>query len=797
MMNTLRLLSLLTIAWLFCAVSLRAQPDEDNGSLTEQLDILLERTKNTPDRDASSALAKEAYDLSRGTQNHGAFCRAALILAQNAQADRRPLDAIKYYVEANDRSKNLQEVPLINQINLGLGSLYMSEKVYKSAAEIYTKALEQEPHNERIIQLIGDAWLAERVLDSVDVYYNQLIDIYQKRGDYASEVRYYQRLIDTYAILNNEGMVLANYHRIENILYRFGTPAEKALIHNNLGKLYLDSGNYTKALEYLNKANLQCQHVDCPASATQLVNTAVCNFNLGNTRECVQNLENAIKILEKQKDDAALAHTEELFSGVYLKMNDLRKAQIHNGRARAYAEKSRDLDALALSYERAADIHFELYAYDEAIAFYKRYLVLNDSLRSLDKNQIQRQADLKTQLERSERETRGALFSQEIKNSALREAEKDKLALAATNRALAAESKQKEDALLKLEERKKLTEAELSLQSLLALKAQQELRLAAQESDAARRQKEDAAKLHAQEIEARNQDAVSSRQKSELELLQRDKEINAMTLKENETFRKYAGIGASMALMILGLLTAGWAYSKRANRRLNTQNKAIEQQKAEIDAERQRSDRLLLNILPEEIATELKETGIATPRVYEHVSVLFTDFESFTKITAPASPELVLAELNTCFQAFDLICDRYQLEKIKTIGDAYMAAAGVPKPDAQSAISATNAALEMLDFLEQRKNDPNTLLHRMRIGIHSGQVVAGVVGKNKFAYDIWGDTVNTAARMEEFGQPGRVNVSEATAQLLKSHFDLTDRGLLAVHNKGEMRMFFVEKQAKV
>jgi adenylate cyclase len=784
------------LLFVFCLSQgeLLAQHDEDLSTQAEFLDILLERAARHNDRDSAKAIAKEAYEIAKNSQYHGAFCRAALMLANTAKSEKRPLDAVRYYVEAAGRTATLQDTKLVNQVHLGLADLYMREQVYKSAIENYQRALAQDPENEQILQLLGDAWLAERVFDSVDVYYSRLIDQYQRRGDYASEVKYYRKLIDIYEENGNIGMVLSNYLRIDNVLDKRGTQSERAVLYNNLGKTYLEQGDYQNALLFLKKADLQCQYTECAGRDAMMINMSVCLFNLGQTRESIDFLVQGIRILEKKKDYSSLAHAEEMLSGVYLNSNDLYNAQRHNTLARSYAEKARDPEARARAYERAADIYFELYAYDEAIQFYKQFLALTDSLRSQDKEKISRQGELKSELERTERETRGLLFSQEIKNRALAEAAKDKTILEAVNRALASEAKQKEEALVQLQEREKLTVSELRVRSLEALQAQKDLRAAAQQQKLEQQQRETEAQLHAEALDRKEAEANAMQQKGELNQLQSENEIKALKLRDNENFRKYTLLGGGLSLVILGLLAAGWAWSRRSNRRLNTQNKAIEEQKALIQLEQQRSEQLLLNILPQEVADELKQTGVATPRVYEQVSVLFTDFESFTSLTSDASPERVLEELNTCFHAFDLICDKYGLEKIKTIGDAFMAAAGVPQFDAESAINATKAGLEMAKFLETRKEtEPNALLHRMRIGIHTGQVVAGVVGKNKFAYDIWGDAVNTAARMEEFGEPGRVNVSEITAKLIKSEFELKDRGFLPVHNKGDMRMYFVVK----
>ncbi|MBP9078278.1 MAG: hypothetical protein KBG02_15525 [Haliscomenobacter sp.] len=214
-----------------------------------------------------------------------------------------------------------------------------------------------------------------------------------------------------------------------------------------------------------------------------------------------------------------------------------------------------------------------------------------------------------------------------------------------------------------------------------------------------------------------------------------------------------------------------------------------------IEQERQKSDRLLLNILPEETAAELKEKGQAKPKHYDRVSVLFTDFRDFTRLVEQMTPQQVIEELSYCFTAFDDICDRHRLEKIKTIGDSYMAAGGLPRPNDTNPADAVSAALEILEWTENWKVEKLTRGEEpweIRIGIHTGPVVAGVVGKNKFAYDIWGDTVNHASRMESGGQPGHVNISEATYQLVRHEFHCVYRGEITVKNLGDLKMYWVE-----
>src|SRR6185503_8400541 len=213
-----------------------------------------------------------------------------------------------------------------------------------------------------------------------------------------------------------------------------------------------------------------------------------------------------------------------------------------------------------------------------------------------------------------------------------------------------------------------------------------------------------------------------------------------------------------------------------------------------LNQERRQSDRLLLNILPEQIAKELKANGRAEPLQYDSASVLFTDFVGFTRIAETLTPDRLIKELDLCFGRFDEIAKTRNLEKIKTIGDSYMAAGGIPMPNRTHPVDSVLAALEIQDFMEsmrEKKKAESCPYWQLRLGIHTGPLVAGVIGQEKFAYDVWGDTVNTASRLESAGVAGRINISEATYEIVKGFFDCEYRGKILAKNKGEIDMYFV------
>jgi len=209
-----------------------------------------------------------------------------------------------------------------------------------------------------------------------------------------------------------------------------------------------------------------------------------------------------------------------------------------------------------------------------------------------------------------------------------------------------------------------------------------------------------------------------------------------------------------------------------------------------------RSEALLLNILPKEIADELKANGSAAAKHFDAVTVMFTDFKDFTLISEKLSPQELVSEIDRCFTAFDAIVAKHNVEKIKTIGDAYMCAGGLPVTNKTHANDVVTAALEIRDFMSEHARQrqlENKEPFEIRVGVHTGPVVAGIVGTQKFAYDIWGDTVNTASRMESSGEAGKVNVSGATYALVTDKFQCEHRGKIKAKNKGEIDMYFVER----
>lgn len=251
----------------------------------------------------------------------------------------------------------------------------------------------------------------------------------------------------------------------------------------------------------------------------------------------------------------------------------------------------------------------------------------------------------------------------------------------------------------------------------------------------------------------------------------------------------------SVGLLIVGFLFIGYKFrTRKLEREKRKLEILVEERTKDLSEEKQKSEKLLLNILPVEVANELKVSGFAKTRKYDMASVLFTDFKGFTKMSSQISAEKLVEKLDEIFVAFDDVIELNNLEKIKTIGDAYMCASGIPDEDPNQVKNIVVAGLQLVNVMNEfnkRQKENNEPEWDVRVGIHTGELIAGVVGRKKFAYDVWGDTVNVASRMESNSEPGRVNVSKATFEAINKYFISEERGLITAKNRGELEMYFI------
>lgn len=253
---------------------------------------------------------------------------------------------------------------------------------------------------------------------------------------------------------------------------------------------------------------------------------------------------------------------------------------------------------------------------------------------------------------------------------------------------------------------------------------------------------------------------------------------------KQKLLRDFSLAGFCFVLTLAFVIYNRYRLKKKAHAELEDAHRIIQVEKA-------KSDKLLLNILPVRVANDLKEKGETEPESYDNVTVYFSDIVGFTDMSSRLEPRFLIEELNDIFTAFDNIIEKNQCERIKTIGDAYLCVSGMPEQNPNHAENIVRSATEIIKYLRNRNHISN-IQWKIRVGIHTGQVVGGVVGIKKYIYDVFGDTINTASRMESNSQPMKINVSEATYQIVKDKFQFIERDSIAVKGKGMMKMYFVK-----
>jgi len=489
-------------------------------------------------------------------------------------------------------------------------------------------------------------------------------------------------------------------------------------------------------------------------------------YRQGNTSEAINYLEQAIKYSASVKDYENLGKVYASLAEIYKNQKNYTKAVANYKKAAKAYDWLGDKKKSALYHYLEGVMYSDIGKYDAAIEVFKTTMRAANSANA-SQLVLQITEDLSEAYRKKGDISNAKLYekvSKKIKNPAQEvtalEEKKDKIFEDSSS-----------VSKVELEEKKKVAENISEQQKVKTLSIEELLELSNFESDSLER-------LHTEVLAGR----------------EADKKLFTYII---------GGVAFFAIILIIFIIVQSKTVKakKKANKELESanhelaaKNEEIEQQKEMIEREKERSEALLLNILPKEIAEELKHNIELKPRSYDQVTVIFTDFKGFTQAAEQLTPEELINELAECFSEFDTICERWNLERIKTIGDAYMCAGGVPSPNYTNPVDAISAAMEMQEVIEQLKQKKmlqGKPYFEMRLGVHTGPVVAGVVGKKRFAYDIWGDTVNLAARMESSGEVGRVNISEYTYSLVRDYFFCSYRGKVEAKNKGEVDMYFV------
>ncbi len=536
---------------------------------------------------------------------------------------------------------------------------------------------------------------------------------------------------------------------------------------NLLGEAYADHSKYVRALECYSKVlkiNVAAGYKLSEATTWRDI-TEVYDEQ-GNYAQALEAESNALKIIESLQDKKNMARCYGDFGSIYLdiaknpaatggksnlistdKKGNIDKSIEYSTKSIKMAEEVGDAEQLKMAYKNLYTAQKMAGNVKGALATYGKMVALKHTALNPKKAKEIEQKQLAYEYGRREDSLRA---QQKAADEKLKEqaqiVTKQQQQLTVSSKTLSAAEKEKEDTRLTLEK----TQQDLAQEKNVTEDEEKRLTLAQEENALA--------------------DVKLQLQKSDLE--KKDREI-----KVHQRERYFYIIGLS------GLL----AFSLFAYRSIRIQKKY----NLALIKEKYRSEQLLLNILPVEVAEELMEKGFADAKHFDNVTVLFTDFISFTLAAETMPPKQLVGELHICFKAFDEILGKYHIEKIKTVGDAYLAVAGLPVANPNHAEDVVAAAIEIRDFMQHRKTLFGDNTFSVRLGINTGSVVAGIVGVTKYAYDIWGDAVNIAARMEQCSEDGKINISETTYALIKNKYECSYRGKIEAKNKGNVDMYYL------
>lgn len=719
--------------------------------------------------------SRNAYLFSKNTGfERGAILSLKSLIDLQLEKEER-IEALRYcfsILPLLEHSRS-SELPHYQEMT---GDIYAKEELYNKALEYYDKA-------EKNTNAFDQGLLTKIVNTSiVDKDYHNAIEALEKIALHAPDAALFQQFGFCYQQLAKNTEALYYYKKALN--YK---DANKALIENNIGYLDFELGNYNEAITHFNNAYLASRNRD--EKQNSLMNLAIAYQKINKNDEAIATVNHCMALVNSEPQKARY---QELLSRIYLHKGDVHSALTYSTQAIKNGSFLKDYKVIASSYLTRAQAYQKIYDFENALSNYKSYLSVNDSVLIQEIAQKQQLDQKSVALQKTEKELKESLLNDQIKFLTIQQLqlESDKLKLHSEKLMLEAEKRDAEISNLRKEQEVK--EARLRNIALENEKNRQKLQLAAQEllnANINRKLESLKQQEERQRLELANKEAMEKQRLQQISLLERDKKISDLEVEKQKDFKRNTYIFATIGLLLLLSAIFGFFW-------VRNKNIVIEQSRKIIESEKHKSEGLLLNILPVKIADELKEHGESKPIHYDTVSILFTDFVKFTQYSERVSNEQLISDLNTVFQSFDEIIDRHNLEKIKTIGDSYMCAGGLPVPNDSNPFDAVNAALEMRNFMSEfNEHRPEKDKLHIRIGINTGPCIAGVVGKRKFAYDIWGDAVNTAARMEQSGESGKINVSENTYEKVKGYFDCEYRGMIEAKNKGRIKMYFAEHMA--
>jgi len=745
------------------------------------------------------ALAEEAYNMASRIDFHEGMGDALMIMGKLELKDNRSGTALRNFFTAMREYEWMETERKKNHAARTIGDVFHAAGLNEKALEYYLMVLKSgdftlsEGYLADLNEIIALTYLELGRYQEAETIYKDLINKYKQRNNYDLEISSLNQL--TLCLYAQNKFEEANQYNLQSLdlSRKTGDKTQEMAVLNNMGYAAKHQKDHALALDYFRQAADLGVSIHAPVEEVTVVltNMAVIYQNENKYEKSLDHFFRAEKMAEEAGNISETARIGHLIALTYYIIGDYYNAGIYNKKALDLARRSGNAELASMTYLTSSNIAAALYDYETSMLEYRNYLDIKDSLainKQMSKQELSQQQYL---VEKTEKELDEMIYTRQLERVELR--------------GLRLESEKKEQELELLKKTADLQEATILNQDLEKNRALQELLLAEEKLATERKDREIKdlkVQQQLQESELRRAELEQIKQNQEIQVLTQQNEISELNLQKVRTRNRFLAGVIVLALIILVIIIRSWRYARKINRILSNQRNKIQQQKEAIESqydlikiEREKSEKLLLNILPEATAAELKEKGYASPQHYDKVTVLFTDFVGFTQVSEKMTPEGIVQELDYCFMAFDKIIDKHKLEKIKTIGDSYMCAGGIPVANESNPFDVVSAALEIREFMDaesKARELKGELYWKLRIGVNTGPVVAGVVGKNKFAYDIWGDAVNTASRMESSGEAGRVNISGTTFEIVKDHFECGYRGKIKAKNKGEVDMYFVE-----
>jgi adenylate cyclase len=577
-------------------------------------------------------------------------------------------------------------------------------------------------------------------------WFQKALDLHREMGDLEAVATTLNNIGLNYKMRGNYDKAIEYYEQTIKIDEELGKGNEIAVTLNNIGMVYRGWGKYDKAIEYFERSlRLRTSLNDQPGVSKSLNLIGLVYTDWKKYDQAILNFRESLKIEESLKNESEVAIRLNNLGKVYFHMKLYDTALVYFNKTLLIQQKNNDLDQIALAFNNIGRVYLNQQKYQDASDYLSSALSIYDELGM-----------------KGEKATVLANLS-DISRGLGNEAKALQLLDSST---LIAE---------KLNLRKQLQQNYLYYSDIYSDRKDYKKSL-----DYYKQYSEIKDSVFSEEILSQLSDFQikyeTEKKETEIELLKRNEEIQGLALKKQTIFRN-SMLALSVLLLALAAMIFYSLQLKKKDNRI-------------IASARQKSDQLLLNILPASIAQDLKETGKTEPQVFNDVTACFIDIVNFTQKSASLDPVVLIGELNQIFTAFDNIIEKYGCERIKTIGDSYMVVSGLPDYNPRHAHQVVISCQEMVSLMKKR-NMESAHKWEIRVGIHTGEVIAGVVGIKKYIYDVFGDTINTASRMESNSEPMKINISESTYNLVKDDFETEFRGELEVKGKGKLKMYFI------